>query len=291
MVKVVCLAVLFLPTCAQGGSRISADEDLDIIKSFSETANIACPETFDPSEALVRMRDRVQKYSSVEHLEISQRRTLAQGPLRTVHKRKLTLTANGRYRCDDEPDAANKQNRMTSIMDGEFFASYWHESDPPVVQIVPIGSAPDPPKSILDYVQKHRLDATHFVGCKQFRGVALAGYRMNLGDEKNRQQRTTELWLDLESLLPALAIEMSVATHHHKLRPRSGRGSKQPGDHNSVLVQNVYRVLLDFKWNVVVDANLFKIDLPQGWHILDLSHVEDALRMRIKERNTSGQGS
>lgn len=267
----------------------SPKDEYDPIPAFQATDAVPCGDDIDSEIAFSNMIRNVKQFTNVAYTDTHERQTVSdkQSTFLTFMKREFVLSADGRYRYHSLPTMSNLMHSSTVIMDGEFHVSYSPDQDPKMLGIIPVGKYFIHPDTIVDFVCTTTLQATDFVGCKEFAGQKIIGYRRGLPDKHPRYDQFAEIWLNITTFLPVLIIE----TNFTRVRPRTPKGdarNRRRRGRPQEVQMNMRKTLSDFKWNAALDPASFEIELPAGWFIVDLQGVERALRAKIARRASSG---
>ncbi len=265
----------------------SPKDEYDPIPAFQATDAVPCGDDIDSEIAFSNMIRNVKQFTNVAYTDTHERQTVSdkQSTFLTFKKREYVLLADRRYRYHSLPTVSNRMHSSTVIMDGEFHVSYSPDQDPKKLGIIAIGKYFIHPDTIVDFVCTTTLQATDFVGCKEFEGQTVIGYRRRLQDKHPRYDQFAEVWLSAESHLPVLVIETSVHRGRKIVLHPPRQGHRKMGGRD--VVENTRKTLRDFKWNAYLDPASFEIEIPTGWKISDLGGAEGALRAKIARRTSS----
>ena len=267
----------------------SPKDEYDPVPAFQATPAVPCGDDIDPEAAFSDMVQKVEQFKTVQYTKTQNRQIVTDKdtPSLAIEITRFVVSADGKYRYRSEPTASNHMRSSTVIMDGEFSVSYSPDRDPKTVGIIPMATSSwfHHPETIVDFVSTTTIQATDFVGCKEFEGQKVVGYRRGFPDKHPRYDQFGEIWLSTESHLPVLVIETCVfrGRMFQLDPPRQGLRKTSTFDR----VENRRTTLSSFEWNSSLDPALFEIEIPAGWFIVDLQGVEGALRAKIARRTSS----
>lgn len=264
-------------------------EEYDPVPAFQTMDAVPCGDGIDAETAFADMVHKVEQFKSVQYTKTKHRQIVTDKdtPFLPIKITKVVLSADGKYRYRNEPTSSNRMHSSTVIMDGEFSVSYSPDRDPKMVGIIPMATSSwfHHPETIVDFVSTTTIQATDFVGCKEFEGQKVVGYRRGFPDKHPRYDQFEEIWLSAETHLPVLVIETCVFRGRMVHIDPPGRRPRKRDD--GIVEHDMRWTFSNFEWNASLDPALFEIEIPVGWFIVDLQGVEGALRAKIAQRTSS----
>ena len=275
------------PRSTSAGARVTRSNGLRIAAAAAAIVIVfglwfTTGDRADPNAAFAQFAEELNRIHSVQFVQSNNH------GVRTVH-----------YQAQDERwrrEVSNDWGHSSiGVYDGRSLG--WHHPAKKYVDIQHNPYLPGfSPKPIWEDINEKITAERQFLGEREFEGVSVLGYRIDLPDMGAFTNRTDDIWIDADSHLPVEVVSESVFRYSSLgddvLEGEKARLARLV--HDGVLTQNEVDKILeinnkptkvvdtyrDFQWNVELDSSLFEIDTPNGWKIHETDHgrLDDGVR-------------
>ncbi len=268
-----------VPRSTSAGARVPRSNGLRIAAVAAAIAIVfglwfTAGDRADPNAAFAQFADELNRIHSVKFVQSNNH------GVRTVHYQ----VQDGRWRREV---SNNWGYRSIGVFDGRSLA--WYQPAKKYVDIQHNPYLPGfSPKPIWEDIKEKIAAERQFLGEREFEGVSVLGYSMDLPDMGAFTNRTEAIWIDSNSHLPVEVVSESVFSYSALDEDVLEREKARLGRlvHDGVLTQNEADKMLeinmmptkvvdtyrDFQWNVKLDSSLFEIETPNGWKIHETDH-------------------
>ena len=282
-----CIAatVVLILYAASFSSNGTKQQNVDPISAFQSDPAIPCLDTTDAVAVLSAMQAQLDTFKVVQYKEIRQTKK-ANSPgesFRPIVTRDFTLAADGRFHFKRVTYSLTRkgktgQAQQVCINDGEIHARY----DDVGVTLEPLDKVfylnadmveSYKFKTIMDHLREHTFEPGDLIGCKEYEGRQVVGFRRKLPDQDYGivSNRAIEVWVGAESNLPVLVIITLIRTSHRVRIPEA------PKEGPDVIVRDSRTVMHDLRWNPDIKNRVFEINLRPGDAVKDFFGVKHRL--------------
>ncbi len=277
----IAATVIFILYAASFSSSKTKQQNVDPISAFQSVPANPCLDTIDAGAVLLAMKAQLDTFKIVQYKEIQEAKN-ADSPgesLRPIMTRDFTLAADGRFHFKRviyslTRKGTTRQTQQVCINNGEIHARY----DDRGVALEPLdmvfylksGSIESYNfRTIMDHLRESTFEPGDLVGCKEYEGQQVIGFRRRLRDQDHGivSNRAIEVWVGAESNLPVLVIITHIRTEHMVYIPEA------PHQGPDVIVREFRLVMHDIRWNPDIKDQVFEIKLRPGDTVKDPFHI------------------
>lgn len=277
-------------------SNKTKHQNVDPISAFQSVPANRCPDTIDAGAVLLAMKAQLDTFKIVQYKEIQEAKkaNTPGGFFRPVMTRDFALAADGRFHFTRVTYSLTRKGKTTQaqqvcINNGEIHARY----DDDGVTLEPLDAVfylnstlveSYKFRTIMDHLRESTFEPGDLVGCKDYEGQQVIGFRRKLPDQDHGivSNRAIEVWVGAESNLPVLVIITHVRTERMRRIPEARRRGPD------VIVREFRLVMHDIRWNPDIKDQVFEIKLRPGATVNDPFHIAYRLGKSSSQGRNSG---